>query len=278
MPEELEQVTTPEEVASTSEPAEESAEVTGESDTPEETDEQKNERELKEAADRSEKRAKGVQKRMDELTADKYAERKRADELAAMNAELLALVKSKNQQQPQGEREPQRDDFDNDVDYLRSVAKYDAKQEALALVKMQTQADHENRQRLTAEQEHQATIKDFITRRKEVEKTIPDYRDVIDDYVPRVPGSVQNMILRLPEGPLVAYHLAKNPSLEAQFNEQPEYMHGILLGQMLATIKSTAKTSSAPPPGKPVSSKAGTSSEPPSDPEAYRAWADKHMK
>lgn len=280
MTEELEQAATPEEeVANTSETVDETTEVTGDADTPEETDEQKNERVRQEAAERAEKRARGVQKRMDELTADKYAERKRADELAAQNAKLLAMIEGKgNTAQPDSNGEPRRDDFDNDVDYLRAVARYDARTEAEAQAKALAKQQEEARQRMTAEEQQKAIAKEFVTRRKEIEKTIPDYREVISDWEPQLPDATQDMILRLPDGPLISYHLAKNPQLEAQFLDQPLYMHGVLLGQMLTTIKASTKPSSAPAPGKPVASKAGTSSEPPSDPELYRAWADKHLK
>jgi hypothetical protein len=93
-----------------------------------------------------------------------------------------------------------------------------------------------------------------------------------------VPTAVYDMIRRLPEGPTIAYHMAKNPELAQQFFEQPPYMHGVLLGQLAATLKAPQKTTTAPAPGKPAASKAGSDNEPPSDPNLYRAWADKHLK
>ena len=88
-------------------------EQTAETDTVEETDEQKNERVQKESAARAEKRANSIQKRMDELTADKYAERKRADELAENNARLMAMIEENKapQKQAETETEPQREHF-----------------------------------------------------------------------------------------------------------------------------------------------------------------------
>lgn len=256
---------------------------TGEPDAPqvEETDEQKNERVQKEAQERSDKKARGIQKRMDELTADKYAERKRADDLAATNARILALLEGRNGASTKAESgEPNPEDYaGNDAGYWRAVAKYEASEAAKAVVNQQLKESSEQAKRQTEEQKEQQVAKEFVARRKEAEKSIPDYKDVVSDWTPSVPQSVQNMLIRLEDGPLIAYHLAKNPQLEEQFNEQPDYMHGVLLGQLLSTIKSTTKTTTnAPSPGKPVASKAGTSSEPPSDPKLYRAWADKNLR
>lgn len=280
------QAATPEEVVETSEvPAEEP--TTDEADTSEaqETDEQKNERVQREAQERAEKKSRGVQKRLDELTREKYEERKRADDLVALNARLVAMMEAKSAPAAtQADGEPDREQFKtadgyyDDVAYLRAVARYDAKVQARELLEQQQKIQQETSKKQTAEQEAQAAQREFVQRAKEVKKTIPDYQDVIDDWSPDLPESVQEMIVRLPDGPLLAYHLAKNPELESQFSSQPAYMHGVLLGQLITTLKSSSKTTTAPPPGKPVQSKAGTATEPPSDPEQYRAWADKHLR
>lgn len=280
MPEEELQAATPEEVANNSEIVEETNNGEPEAPEVEETDEQKNERVQKEAQERSEKKAKGIQKRMDELTADKYAERKRADDLAAMNAKLMAMIEGNQKPQAQASSgEPNPEDYEgNEAGYWRAVAKYEAAEAAKAVVAERLKVSEEQAKRLSEEQKEQEVAKNFVARRKEAEKTIPDYKDVVGEWTPAVPQSVQNMLIRLEEGPLIAYHLAKNPQLEEQFNEQPEYMHGVLLGQLLSTIKAAAKTTTAPKPGTPVASKAGTSTEPPSDPKLYRAWADKNLR
>lgn len=261
--------------------------VDGESGAPEvvETDEQKNARVQQEATEKArqkeEKRQASVQRRMDELTADKYAERKRADELAAQNAKILAMLEGK-QTAPQAPGEPTREQFENYEDFVtaraefRAVAKAEAAT-AAAIAKF-SETQKETQTRSQQDESRKATEKQFIERRMEVEKSIPDYKEVMADWEPNIPDSAVELLVKMADGPLITYHLAKNPSLEAQFRDQPAYMHGILLGQLSATLKSPAKVTAAPAPGKPVVSKPGTSTEPPSDPNQYYAWAQKNLR
>jgi len=261
--------------------------VDGESGAPEvvETDEQKNARVQQEATEKArlkeEKRQASVQRRMDELTADKYAERKRADELAAQNAKILALLEGK-QNAPQAPGEPTREQFENYEDFVtaraefRAVAKAEAA--AQAAIEKFSKTQQETQSRSQQEESRKATEKQFIERRMEIEKSIPDYKEVMEDWEPKIPDSAVDLLVKMPDGPLITYHLAKNPSLEAQFRDQPAYMHGILLGQLSATLKSQAKVTAAPSPGKPIASKPGTSTEPPSDPNQYYAWAQKNLR
>lgn len=251
-----------------------------------ETDEQKNARVQEEATEKArlkeEKRQASVQRRMDELTADKYAERKRADALAEQNAKILALLEGK-QSAPQAPGEPTREQFENYEDFVtaraefRAVAKAEAAT-AAAIAKF-SEAQKETQNRSQQDESRRATEKQFIERRMEIEKSIPDYKDVMADWEPNIPDSAVELLVKMADGPLITYHLAKNPSLEAQFRDQPPYMHGILLGQLSATLKSPSKVTSAPAPGKTVSTaKAGTSTEPPSDPNQYYAWAKAQEK
>lgn len=259
--------------------------TSGEADAPEvvETDEQKNERVQREATERArlkeEKRQASVQRRMDELTADKYAERKRADQLAEQNAKILALLESRSgQAQANPSGEPTREQFTDYEDFVTARAEWRAEQKAQAIIEQFSKTQTETQAKAQAEQSEQAIAKQFLERRAAAEKEIPDFRETVQDWEPQLPNSVVDMILKVPEGALISYHLAKNPGLEAQFRDSPAYMHGVILGQLIATLKSPPKVSSAPAPGKPVAAKPGTSSEPPSNPDAYYAWAKKHLR
>jgi hypothetical protein len=277
----------PENTAALPETGEESPEKAGATGAPEnveETDEQKNERVQREAAEatakRAEKQSRGVQKRIDELTADKHAERKRADELAEQNRRILALLEGKSGA-PSGSAassgEPVRDAYDSYDAYLRAVVKYDAAQEAKRLFEESQKAQREAQAKFTQEQSAQTMQRTYAQREAAIAKTIPDYHDVIDDSDVQIPQGVLNTIMRMNDGPLIAYHLAKQPELAQQFWDQPQDMHGIILGQLSATLKATSKVSNAPAPGKPAKTTPAASNSPPSDPKQYFAWAEKHM-
>lgn len=248
-----------------------------------ETDDQKNERVQREAAARQEKRARGVQKRMDELTREKYEERKRADELAAQNARLLEAVLKGQGGAAAGkaaqEGEPKPEQFDDYNDYVRAMARHEAKQVARSEVEATSRVTTEATQRAAAEQAAVREAAVYAERARAAAKTLPDFEEVMEDASSiTVPTSVLNMIRRMEDGPVIAYHMVKNPRLAEQFNTASPDMHGILLGQISATIKAPAKVSNAPPPGNRVSSKPASGSEPPTDPDQYMAWAAKHMR
>ncbi len=244
-----------------------------------ETDEQKNARALEEEATkraaREEKRQLGIQRRIDELTAARYQEKARAD----MLEKEIERLRHPAQTQQQASGEPQRDQFDSYEDYLKASAIYDARRIVREELEQTTAKQKES---TTAAEQHktqQAEQRQFLEARGKLEKEIPDYKDTIEDWEPNLPDTVAAMLIKLPEGPLITYHMAKNPALEAQFRDQPEYLHGVLLGQLISSLKSPPKASAAPAPGKPVSgSKAGSSTEPPSDPEQYYAWATKNLR
>lgn len=244
-----------------------------------ETDEQKNERIQREAAERAEKRKNAIQRRMDELTAEKKAAERRADEALAHNARMLALLEQGKAAPKDPGQEPKREQFESYEDYLTARAEFRAEQKAKALIEQSSKSSEDQRRKEASEEAQRNLERSYAERQRQAAKDITDFNDVMEDADIAVPTQVFNMIMRMPDGPTVAYNMAKNPDLAQQFWTSPAEMHGILLGQLSATLKAQAKTATkAPDPGKPVGSKAGTATEPPSDPNLYRAWADKHLK
>jgi hypothetical protein len=248
----------------------------------EQTEEQQKEQaeaEAEKARRKEERKQASIQKRINELTAEKYASQKLAEQLAEQNARILAVLEGKKEAStPSGE--PKREQFEEYEDFLTARAEWRAEQKALAIIEKSRSEQEEKQSKREREQTEKSVEKQFLERRAKAEKEFPDYREVVEDWEPRLPDSVVEMIVQHPDGPMISYHLAKNPSLEKQFQEQPVFMHGILLGQMLATLKRpSTKVSEAPAPGKPVSSgSSGNATEPPSDPEKYYAWAKKHLR
>ena len=262
--------------------AEVKPEVDGESDAPEETDEEKNARVAQEAAERArhkeEKRQQSVQKRFNELTKEKYAAQALATQLAEQNAKILALIEGKQSTtQPSGE--PTRDQFTDYEDFVTARAEYRAEQKALAAIEKFTREQQEKSTVAERETSAKTAERQFLERRDAIEKTIPDFKEVVADWEPQLPNNVAELITKMVDGPLIAYHMAKNPELEKQFRDQPVELHGILLGQLSATLKSTQKVSAAPAPGKPVAGKpVASEGDYTGPPEGYYAWANKQQR
>ena len=251
-----------------------------------ETDEQKTARAVAEGNEanrkREEKRQTSFQRRVDELTADKYAERQRADELMKQNQRLLDLYGNRSatqQTQPQ-DGEPKREGFESYEDFVTARAEYRAEQKVTAALEKFTAAQQETQTRTARDSDQAAAEKLFRERRSDLEKKVPDYQEVIEGWQPKLPDAVIDMIVRHPEGPNLSYHFAKSPELEAKVREAPSYMQGIVLGEILATLKSSAKETSAPAPGRPVGGKVAPSSDGhySGPPDGYFAWASKHLK
>lgn len=284
MNEDLEEVQTPAAESAETQPETSEKPENGETGAPEvETDEEKNARVAAEDAERTkkreEKRQQSVQRRINELTAEKHAANEMAKQALEQNAKILAMLEGKQTptQAPQGE--PTRDQFTDYEEFVTARAEWRAEQKTQAILEKYAKEQQEHSTKRERETAERTAEREFLERRNAIEKTIPDYRETVSDWEPKLPNEVVEMIVRLPDGPLISYHLAKNPELEAQFREQPAYMHGVLLGQLSATLKTSTKTvSAAPAPGKPVASRPSSSNEPPSDPSLYLAWAKKHLK
>ena len=251
-----------------------------------ETDEQKTARAVEEGKEanrkREEKRQTSFQRRFDELTADKYAERQRADELMKQNQRLLELYGkggATQQTQPQ-DGEPKREGFESYEDFVTARAEYRAEQKVTAALDKFMAAQQETQTKTAKDNDQAAADKQFRDRRSELERKVPDYREVIEGWQPKLPDGVIDMIIRHPEGPNLSYHFAKSPELEAKVRDAPSYMQGIVLGEILAALKSTVKETSAPTPGKPVGGNVAPSSDGhySGPPGGYFAWASKNLK
>lgn len=248
-----------------------------------ETDEEREKRVVEEKAQKeaikADRQQKALDKRFAEMTAARYAETARADALARE----LEQVRNQKQTVQSVAKEPTREEFETYEDYVAARAEFRAEQKATALVQARIdefqKVQKEQSSQSNQQNETQRIEREFKAARAEVEKKLPDYKEVIEDWEPTLPGSVQEMVARLPDGPLLCYHFAKNPELEAQFLNQPDSMHGILLGEIRATLKASAKETKAPSPGKPVASKAASNDGGYSgDPEGYYAWAKKNLR
>jgi hypothetical protein len=242
------------------------------------TDEQINAEVQDEAKAKAEKRQRSIQRRMDELTREKYAERQAREELQKQNAELMALLKPKAE--PQATGAPRQQDYQDYAEYVKAEAVWNAKQEAQALIDKHLQEQSKSQQQVAQSAVERELASTFAKRAAEVAKSIPDYQEVMADADQiEVPNHVLAMIRRLDNGPLIAYHMVKNPALAEKFMLEPPEMHGVILGQLSASLKSPAKISNAPAPGKPAAPKsAASATEPPEDADAYMAWAAKHMR
>ena len=283
MPEVDQQVATPDSnVVPTSDiPAEEteqeSTEVAADTtETEAETDEQKNERTLREQKERSDKRARGVQKRIDELTADKHAERAGRE---AAERRLDSLM-AQQQQRPvvQGTDEPQRSQYDDYEKFIEARAEWRADKAVERRMAQTTQQWDYQRQQAEVQRQAQSIATDFQRKLEEGRKTIPDFDEVIADAADVQVGNAFPAIATSDNPAALMVYLGKNPDVAARLAMMPPVLAAREVGKLEAKLQSGPQVSKAPSPGKPVGSKPGSASEPPEDIEGYMAWAKKNMR
>lgn len=183
------------EASDTSEaPVEKVAEAKGDSEETEEGDSHKEEKKPK---------RNGVQKRIDKLTSRLSA---KDEEIEYLRQENLRLKMGKNPEPEKREKssdEPKESDFENHADYIRAVARFEAKQE---FAKEQAQrrddqlkGDYQKRLAIQAE------------RNQKFAKDHPDFADVMadlpDDF--RVSPALEELILSSEHGSAFMYETIK---------------------------------------------------------------------
>jgi len=187
-----------------------------------------------------------VQKRINKITAEKYAEKRRADELQKKIDEQSSVPT------PQG-AEPKLEDFDFDeTAYMAALVEYKVKQQ----VSKQT-ADIQTRQSQSqAEVKAKQTQEKFHANAAKFTEKAPDYETVIAG-VPQLPPDTLDAIMQSDNGPQLAYYLGKHLDVADEIAAANPIAAALKLGEIsaqLAATTKTVKTSAAPAPIVPVGS------------------------
>lgn len=209
-----------------------------ESESPQESPEQ-----------RAERKSKGVQKRIDELTAARHRAEREADfireQYEAAQRQLKQFTEKPQQQAKptaQAEGRPTIDQYDNVDDYVAAVTDW-----KLA----QVEKEREAKTREAQARQEQETLARKVT--EQTEKARQKYAD-FDEVVVHNPDlpitqTMAQSLVEMDAGADVAYHLGKNPQEAARIAALPASRQLIELGKLEASLSFNAKTvTKAPPP------------------------------
>lgn len=204
---------------------------------------------------------KGIKKRFDTLTRQKY---ERDARIAELEAQIAAA------KQPQTEPQPQ--DFADLETYL------DAKAEHIANQKMS-----QNQQAAAQEAIMQDRAKSFNQRAADFRQNAPDFDQAIA-AVPAVlmkPDMVE-VILDIDEGPQVAYHLATNLHECARIASLSGRQQALEIGKLAARLAAKPepkRISAAPEPVKPIKATGSTQKRPEDmTMDEYAKWRNAQMQ
>lgn len=180
----------------------------------------------------------GFQKKIDRLikqiasTEEQLAsERRRTAELEAKNGK-------ESVKQVAADGEPERKDFDNDIAYVKALAKWEVRQE------MKLEAEREGRE--AAEREHAAVIKSYNQKIVDCKASHEDWEEVMNQELDIYPA-VSQSIFRMPNGPEVAYQLGKNPDLMEELMNMSIYE---AIGKVWQLSSELSKSADDPEPEK----------------------------
>lgn len=198
------------------------------------------------------KKAKGVQKRIDELTANwRGAERDR---------DYWRDLALRNQQQPPQQAqqpetpqststsgEPRIDDFDDYDQYLIAKAKYEFRKEQEA-ERQQQQADKR-------QQQENDRVAAFQRKSAEARTKYQDFDAVMGNpNLPQLSSGVRDVLLDADNGADLGYYLAKHPDELARIVQLPSHLAAMEMGRISTRLSAPRKASETPPPVKPVGS------------------------
>lgn len=187
-----------------------------------------------------------VQKRINKITAEKYAEKRRADELERKLNEAAAQTP---QVQTQSTAEPKLEDFDYDeAAHTAALIDYKVNQKAEQIQQQSQQAQ--------AQQQAQQQAGEFHQKVAEFTAKASDYEQVVAN-IPPLPEQTLNAVMQSDKGPEIAYYLGKHLDVADMIATADPMTAAMKLGQISAQLTATTKTvktSAAPEPIEPINS------------------------
>lgn len=166
--------------------------------------------------------------------------------------------------------------FETYEDYVEARVAFTAEQRVSDMFdkRMADSAAEASRQR--AESTSRQVMDAHIRRNSEFARSVPDFEEVTSREDIDIPAAAVEAIKRLNNGPAVLYAIGRDESIATNLRRMDPLEQVVYMGQIshwLATT--TSQISNAAPAGRTVGSKPASSGSPPTDPEAYMAWANK---
>lgn len=236
------------------------------------------------------KEARGVQKRINELVAEREeAKRDRSklqDQLSQVMSHLLKGGQPP-QAQPKIDAPPNKADFSDYTDFVVASAEYRALQkfraEQAQATRQQQELNQRNQQAAKIQQTERAKEQlhgALASQLSEARESYPDYDDVVGNATWELPLNVEAAMTLSGAGGHVAYYLAKNPKLVKQLAALPDMAVAAQMSRIAHYLKPSASVSNAPPPGRPSGSRGSNAGGYRDDftPEQHIAWEKRQAK
>jgi len=237
--------------------------------------------------------AKGVQKRLDELTRNWREEQRAREATQKQLSDALEMMKKLAEGKPAevkadgDDPEPAEPDATKYTDqetynkdyraYLKQTARWEGRQEYRALQKKETEAKSKESQ----ESEYRERVKAYESHVAKVRAEVPDYDTIASDPTLPISKPMASAIMEAGElGPKLVLHLHNNREEAARIAQLSPTAQFLELGAIKAALTQTPtkpSVSQAKPPIKPLST-GGSTVATSSDEESMEAYAAKRAK
>lgn len=227
--------------------------------------------------DNAPKKGNGVQKRIDELTRERYEAQRQAEYWRSM-----AEAAQQPQQQPKEDPVPRIEDFQDVNSFMDARDAWVRRQAKAEIVQELTQAQQRaqfEQQQHAQQLAQQQTVERFVAQEHDARARYQDYDAAVSSQlmqqVKQVRPDVIQAVIDSPHGPDVAYFLAKNPARVQQIASLSPVAAAREIGrieQMFMGQKQVTQTP-APEPTRTVGGEARVSRDPSNMTMAeYRKW------
>jgi hypothetical protein len=192
------------------------------------------------------KRKDSVQKRINELTAEKWAQKREKEEL---RRELDAI--RQQVYQPQQTQTPTLEAFNYDVEAYQSAVYRHAQAEAVKQNQSYFEEQRQQESQMREQRHFQALLHDHEIREQKFAKITPDYNEAVEYLTKsiRFDRTVVEIIGESERSPEILYHLATNFEEAANLADMPPHKAAAHIARLEARLVSKPKpVSKAPPP------------------------------
>lgn len=239
----------------------------------EETDATKTNEELKdenvtEESSPSPEKPKGVQKRIDELTRDKYEARRMAEQQMEINKQLLtqlqALQQPKQQEQPQVPQQntpPDQSQYQTYEDYVMALSEWKAEQTVAKQIESYQKKQQEMITQRQQEIDAQTQGQTFVEKTAQAQTKYPDFVQVVSNPQLPITPSIIKYMNGAENTADIAYYLGKNPEVAMAIAQKSPDAQEIIIRQIDLHMKTQQKVTQAPDPINPLNGGQGAAND-----------------
>ena len=218
------------------------------------------------------KPAKGVQKRLDELVAQREEAKRQVEAERAEKLRLMAMLEARDtpkKAEPDVTEpvKPRREDYADPEHYTEAFVNYAAEFATWKVTRefeAKQRVEHEARQQASIVEQQEAVRKTYAGRVEKFKEEHADYTAVAESPDVKISIPMAHAITASDNGPQLAYHLGKNPAEADRIASLPPAMQLMELGKLEAklTAKPVIPVSAAPAPIKPITPAKGSTDTP----------------